>query len=52
MLSGLRVHSDIGQSAALTLPAVAGTHFGTTDVLQKIHNMTRASQARPSPLVP
>ena len=45
LLTGLRVHSDIGLSATLKLPAMTGTALGTHDVLQKIHEMTRASQA-------
>ena len=42
-----QVHSNIGvgsEGSELTLPPMAGTTMGTPDVLQKIHEMTKASQ--------
>jgi hypothetical protein len=43
-LTALSVHSDVPSAASLVLPSIAGTTFGTSDVLMRIHNMTRASQ--------
>lgn len=39
------VHSDVKYAAELVLPNMVGTTLGTSDVLQKIHNMTVMSQA-------
>lgn len=46
VLTGLKVNSVVGENmASLELPALAGTSFGTPNVLQRIHDMTRASQS-------
>ena len=39
------VHSDVKPASELVLANMVGTTLGTSDVLQKIHNMTVASQA-------
>ena len=39
------VHSDVKPASELVLPNMVGTTLGTSDVLQKIHNMTVLSQA-------
>lgn len=39
------VHSDVAPASELVLPNMVGTSLGTSDVLQKIHNMTTVSQS-------
>ena len=44
MLTGLKINSAVGDSADLKLPPLTGSSLGTANVLQKLHDMTRASQ--------
>jgi alpha-L-rhamnosidase len=45
MLVALRVHSDVTSASELRVPNVDGTSMGTPNVLQRVHDMTRASQS-------
>lgn len=44
MVSALRIHSDVAPASDLKVPSLAGTTQGTPNVLQRIHEMTLASQ--------
>jgi alpha-L-rhamnosidase len=45
MLTAKRVHSNVRPASDLQLPPMPGSTFGTPNVLQRIHDMTVASQA-------
>jgi len=43
-MSGLKINSNVTSVSTLILPVVKGRGSGTPNVLNRIHQMTRASQ--------
>lgn len=43
-LTALSTHTDVPSASKLTMPVVSATNTGTTDVLNRIHALTRAAQ--------
>jgi len=44
MFKAIQVNSNVESINKVRLPKISGTTFGTTDILQRIHEMTLASQ--------